>query len=232
MHERACSCWSLKTPGTSIEPEGTTPVAESSQKHLMDSQSHILLQRWKNGDHAAATEIFNRFACRLVALARTRMDESLQSRLDPSDVVQSAYGSFFRRAAEGAFEIDDGGDLWQLLATITVNKLRKKYRFHTAQKRSIHQEAGQSEQSRQWEAIQTAVTEPTPHEALTLIEMLDDLLETLDVPQRQIVEMRLAGWNVADIAMHSARTERTVRRVVNLFGKRLEHRMSDDAPDD
>lgn len=196
----------------------------------MNSQSQILLQRWMDGDDDAATEIFDLFACRLVALARTRMDQSLQSRLDPSDVVQSAYGSFFRRAAAGDFEIEEDGDLWQLLATITVNKLRKKFRFHTAQKRSVHQEAGPQERSVQWEAIQSAATEPTPHDALALIESVDDLLGALDETQRQIVEMRLKGWRVADIAVRSERTERTVRRVVNLFGKRLVQRMNDESP--
>lgn len=197
----------------------------------MTSQSQMLLQRWMDGDDDAATEIFDLFAGRLVALARTRMDHSLQSRLDPSDVVQSAYGSFFRRAAAGDFEIEEDGDLWQLLATITVNKLKKKFRFHTAQKRSVHQEAGPQQRSSQWQAMHSVATEPTPHDALELIESLDDLLRALDDTQRQIIEMRLAGWHVADIAIRSERTERTVRRVVNLFGKRLEQRINDKSPD-
>ena len=198
----------------------------------MDKQSHILLQRWQDGDADAATEIFDLYVHRLVALARTKLNESIQSRLDPSDVVQSAYGSFFRRAAAGAFEIENDGDLWQLLATITVNKLRKKIRFHTARKRSVYYEVDKVEGSIQWEAIRAATNVPTPDEALALIEILEQILGTLEESPRQIVEMRLAGWGVADIAERSERTERTVRRVVNLFGKRLQQRMNGETQPD
>lgn len=196
----------------------------------MDEQTDLVLQRWQDGDDRAADEIVDRYLHRLVALARTRLDGNLRKRVDPEDVVQSAYGSFFRRASEGAFELRESGDLWRLLATITVNKSRKQFRFHTAQKRSIFQEAGQGDDASVREAAEAVTNPPTPDEAMVLVEELEEILSTLDSVQRQIVEMRMAGSNVAEIASESERTERTVRRVIDRFGKRLEQRLNSETP--
>lgn len=196
----------------------------------MDEQTDILLQRWQHGDDRAAAEIVDRYLHRLVALARTRLDGNLQKRIDPEDVVQSAYGSFFRRAAEGAFDIKESGDLWRLLATITVNKLRKQYRFHTAQKRSILREASQGADTSLREAANAVTNAPTPDEEMVLVEVMEEVLSSLDPVQRQIVEMRMVGWKVAEIACESERTERTVRRVIERFGNRLEQRLDSEIP--
>lgn len=195
----------------------------------MDEHTGVLLQRWQEGDERAAADIFDRYVHRLIALARTRLDDDLRKRVDPEDVVQSAYGSFFRRAAEGAFEVEESGDLWRLLATITINKLRKQYRFHTARKRSIYQERSHVD-ANQREVAQAVSNAATPDEAMVLIEVLDEVLSTLDQSQRLIVEMRMAGWDVAEIALESKRTERTVRRVIDRFGKRLTQKLHNETP--
>lgn len=41
----------------------------------------------REGDHDSARELFTRFATRLVALARSRMDGQLKHKVDPEDVV-------------------------------------------------------------------------------------------------------------------------------------------------
>jgi len=72
-----------------------------------------------------AEAVLNTYAARLIALAHVRISARLRRRLDAEDVVQSAMGSFFRRANDGAYELARTDDLWPLLATITINKLRK-----------------------------------------------------------------------------------------------------------
>ena len=61
-----------------------------------DENSINLLQRWRDGDEAAATEIFERYVNRLCGLARTQLSQRMQRRVEPEDIVQSAYRSFFR----------------------------------------------------------------------------------------------------------------------------------------
>jgi hypothetical protein len=66
-----------------------------------------------------------RFASRLIALARAELDSRIRQKVDPEDVLQSVYKSFFRRHAEGEFDLDGWDRLWAVLATITINKCRR-----------------------------------------------------------------------------------------------------------
>src|SRR5262249_28777772 len=60
-----------------------------------------LMEQLRSGDDDAARAIFARFPRRLVTLARRRFDRRLSCRVDPEDVVQSAFKSFFIRQREG-----------------------------------------------------------------------------------------------------------------------------------
>lgn len=95
-----------------------------------DNESIQLLVRWKAGDEAAAEEIFSRYLHRLAGLARNRLSDKMQRRIDPEDVVQSAYRSFFRQAKEDRYELKRSGDLWRLLAAITINKTMGQIEYH------------------------------------------------------------------------------------------------------
>jgi len=55
------------------------------------------LARLHGGDDAAAQELFGRFAHQLIALALRHINAGLRHKVDPEDVVQSMYKSFFRR---------------------------------------------------------------------------------------------------------------------------------------
>src|SRR5262245_32577592 len=94
-----------------------------------------LLVRWRQGDEQAAHELCPRYAGRMVALARSRLSLKLSPRVDAEDVVQSACRSFFSGTREGRYDIPPGGDLWQLLVAITLNKLYLRIRFNNSQKR-------------------------------------------------------------------------------------------------
>ena len=75
----------------------------------MSEDSVELLDRFRDGDDEAAHELFNRYVDRLVALARTRLSAQMKRRVEPEEVVQSAYRSFFRKAGEGKFTLDKSG---------------------------------------------------------------------------------------------------------------------------
>src|SRR4051794_41861210 len=81
-----------------------------------------LMARLRSGEEAAAREVFERFASRLVALARGRFNRLLARKGDPEDVAQSAFKSFFVRQREGALVVRDTGGLWEALTPITLRK--------------------------------------------------------------------------------------------------------------
>ena len=84
------------------------------------------LARLHNQDDAAAQELFVRFAHQLIALALRHIDAGLRHKVDPEDVVQSVYKSFFIRYGEGKLDIVSWNSLWGLLALITVRKCAER----------------------------------------------------------------------------------------------------------
>ena len=81
-----------------------------------------LIARLQTGDEAAWTEVFNRFATRLIGLARVRLDRKTRQKVDPEDVLQSVYKSFFLRCEAGQFDLESWESLWALLTVMMVHK--------------------------------------------------------------------------------------------------------------
>ena len=167
------------------------------------------------GDDAAAAEVFGRFAHRLAALARTRLSAQVQRKVDPEDVVQSAFRSFFVRHAEGRFQFENWESLESLLVRITLRKCGRHWASLHAACRDIRREITLDGSGLTLDALYEAVTrEPSPEEAAALAETLEDLTHSLAPRERQILAMRFAGHTVQEISEQVARTERTVKRVL------------------
>src|SRR5207247_810362 len=84
-----------------------------------DDAFAALMARLRSGEDAAAREVFERFAGRLIGLARRQFNRLLARKVDPEDVVQSAYKSFFVRHRAGKLEVGDWDGLWHMLTLIT-----------------------------------------------------------------------------------------------------------------
>jgi len=190
-----------------------------------DEHSINLLQRWRDGDEAAATEIFEKYVNRLCALARTRLSNRMKRRVEAEDVVQSAYRSFFRRAGNH-YALEKQGDLWRLLAAITINKLRGQVEFHTAKKRGVYAEESMlADQSMIRVSPEIISEEPKPDDAAVMVEELSDVLGQLDETQRSIIELSMQNHSVEQIADTIQRSERTVRRTLQQVREDLENRL-------
>jgi RNA polymerase sigma-70 factor (ECF subfamily) len=175
---------------------------------MTDPASVDLLAAYLRGDQEAAAVLFARYAERLLALARGQMSQRLAQKVGPEDVVQSAYGSFFHRARAGQFTLRQSGDLWNLLVAITVNKVRRQVeRFH-AGKRALDREEGLPDD------LAVLAREPSPEDAALLADELEQLFHHLPARHRRIVELRLQGRSVAEIADETHYTETRVRQVL------------------
>jgi RNA polymerase sigma factor (sigma-70 family) len=170
-----------------------------------------LFARYRQGDQQAATTLFERYLLRLTALVRARLASRLAARVDPEDVIQSAYRSFFIGAHDGRFSIEQSGDLWRLLVTITLRKLYRQAGRHTADVRDVGRE--QSVSAAEW-AQPVIARDPTPDEVVAFAEELESLLSSLPAVSRRIVELRMQGESLEEIAGLVNRSERTVRRAL------------------
>jgi RNA polymerase sigma-70 factor (ECF subfamily) len=166
--------------------------------------------------------IFELYTHRLIALARNHLHVQLQQKVDPEDVVQSAYKSFFLRYGEDALGAQELDDLWGLLSLITLRKCADRVRHYTTNARDLAREAGSecTDGAETWrEAIDR---EPTPEEAAVLAETVEEMLAALAPPERPIVELSLQGYSTREVSERLGRAERSVRRVRERVRERLE----------
>src|SRR4051812_18726283 len=139
------------------------------------------LVRLQAHDGEAARELFGRFTTQLIALTRRRFAPAFRCKIDPEDVVQSAYKSFFLRYGEGRMEVDNWSSLWGLLTLITLRKCSERVAYHRARCRDVAREASApawDERGASW--LEVPGREPTPLEAAELSETLDRLLGALN----------------------------------------------------
>jgi RNA polymerase sigma-70 factor (ECF subfamily) len=191
------------------------------------SQFDSLMQRLQRGDERAARDVFQQFAHRLVGLARSRIDDRYRRKVEPEDVVQSAFNSFFQRHADQQYQLADWDSLWSLLALITIRKCGHHVEHFRAACRDVVREsplAAMDDQARQtWEVV---AADPTPSQAAMLTETVETLMAGLAERERQIAMLALQGCTTAEISEQVARSERTVRRVLERIKHDLE-RMQD-----
>lgn len=168
---------------------------------------------WRAGSEEAAQQIFNRYAERLVALARRRISQRLAGRLDPEDVVQSVFRTFFHRVREGQFALHDQDDLGKLLVRITVHKTLRKVAYHKAAKRNPGLEMGQGKDAQScWEEIMDG--EPSPDAAVAFLDQMENFMSQFQPLERQILEMRLQGYSNDEICQKLNTYDRKIRRVI------------------
>src|SRR5687767_15004018 len=88
-----------------------------------------LIAAFKAGSESAARDLFDRYCERLMRLARKRIGHRMTSRVDPEDVIQSAFRTFFARVKNDEFSFEAEDDLFKLLVRLTVNKTLRQIAY-------------------------------------------------------------------------------------------------------
>jgi RNA polymerase sigma-70 factor (ECF subfamily) len=171
------------------------------------------LNWWRSGDEDAARQLFDRYVDQLVAVARRRISQRLASRIDAEDIVQSVFRTFFHRAREGKFHLEDPDDLCKLLARITVHKTFRQIAFQKRGKRDAGRETAQSDDSQDL-LMKLLAGEPTPEEATAFLDQLEHFLGQLKPQDRRILELRMEGYSNVEIADKLGITDRKIRRIM------------------
>ena len=180
----------------------------------------------KQGDHAAARQLWERYYQQLVQLARRPLSAELRRVADEEDVVQCAFASFCRRAQEGRFpSLHERSELWSLLVAITVRKAANEAKQQTRIKRGggrpTEPTPGPGEGLLRG-LPDVGGDEPTPELAATLAEQLERLLESLsDATLRRVAVAKLEGHTNAEIADTLGCSLSAVERKLRLIRSRL-----------
>ena len=199
-------------------PRGGSPAAGAADA----PSDRSLLRRLRGGSEDAATQLYRRYAHRLRALARANTSAHLARRVDAEDIVQSVFRVFFAAASQGLYDVPAGEDLWKLLLVIALNKIRAEGVFHRAAKRDIRATA---------ELDRRDATEPEDDDEFAtsfLRLVVRDTLEQLPEFERRLIELRMEGYEVNEIAQAVGRSKRTVERGLQQARTRLKELFDED----
>jgi RNA polymerase sigma factor (sigma-70 family) len=171
-----------------------------------NTESRILFERSRSADAEAQQDLYDRYAVRLLALVRGRLNRQLQARFDAEDVVNSAFRSFFGALTGDRFALPSRGGLWPLLAQITLHKLHRSTQHHRRWRRSASRDECLSETSSRGHHDHDAVAE------LSLRDELTWLADKLPRDAATALELSIDGFSHEEIAGRLQCTSRTVRR--------------------
>jgi RNA polymerase sigma-70 factor (ECF subfamily) len=161
------------------------------------------------GEAGMAADVVRRFARRLTALARRRLSPATRRCLDPEDIVQSVFLSFFHRYGGSRLSVVDWDRTWALLACITVRQCA----------RGARQIAREAADAAPLDA--GIVHAPTPEQAACVAETLEHLTHDLSECEREVFVLRLQGYSSREVSQRLGCTERKVQRVVQRVRRRL-----------
>jgi RNA polymerase sigma-70 factor, ECF subfamily len=196
---------------------------------LMSDTFSDFLTRLQARDDDAARELFARFANQLIALARNHIADGLKHKVDPEDIVQSAYKSFFHRYGDGNLRAVNWNSLWGLLVLITVRKCAESAAYHHAARRDVAREVATICGDESTSSREPLGREPTPGEAIELTETMNRLFAALTDDERPVLELSLQGYTTREISQQLGRAERTVRLLREGVRHRLERMQSECA---
>lgn len=170
-----------------------------------------LMRQVQAGDDAAETAVFRQYFRRLVALASRRFATSLRDGADVELVVLSACKSFFLRNRRGEFHLKDGGELWSVLAMITLRKCADRLRYLHAARRDVGREAEWRDEHDS--PLGLLGQGPAPEEEAILNDLIEQLRVAMSPEDWPIVEHILLGYTAEEIAERLDCSVRTVQRV-------------------
>ncbi|MDR1384575.1 MAG: LuxR C-terminal-related transcriptional regulator, partial [Planctomycetaceae bacterium] len=187
----------------------------------MTETSENWLSALHRGENDAVEVLWQEYFTKIVRLAKRRMEGLRLCAADEEDIAVSAMNSFCRMAKNREKPISDFTELWKLLATIVRRKVGKERQRQYAGKRQEYALAGESvlggtESSSDGNLSpgiqQVAGTEPSPHLAVELAEMLEKIMSFPHADP--IAQYRLDGMSNTEIAEQLGCSTRTVQRSI------------------
>ena len=131
--------------------------------------------------------------------------------MEAEDIVQSVFGSFFRRVGQGYYDVPDGDELWKLLLVIALHKIREQGHLPSrgqARRAPDHRR-------RRGSATPGIAGGCRASPSMAYLELVvEEILERLPPQSRVMVKLRIEGYEVAEVARMTGRSRRSVERIL------------------
>ncbi len=182
------------------------------------------LQEVKRGDSVAQHQLWERYLCRLLGLARHRLRGVNDPLTEADDLASVVFHEFLLGVEKSRFQkIDDRHDLWQVLVMLTNRRAIDRRRLARAHKRSAPLQSlelfGQEQQAATIAAI--ASRDPTPEEAALLSDEIKHRLASLGDQRLEGIAMaKLQGVTNQQIADQLGCSTRSVERKLAIIRRK------------
>jgi RNA polymerase sigma factor (sigma-70 family) len=135
---------------------------------------------------------------RLIRLAEKNMSRPLQARVGADDLANSVVGSVFRAFSEGKLKVnfEDDEQFWRFLVVVALNKIRKRVRDHSTDKRNVKLDQSLSD----LEYLIQESSDPSDEEGAQVAQILQKLEDELDQDGRIILKGKFEGQSNLMIA--------------------------------
>ncbi|MCP4656209.1 MAG: sigma-70 family RNA polymerase sigma factor [bacterium] len=149
-----------------------------------------MLDRVRGGSREALDLLFGRFAGKLLALIRLRMDRRLRARIESRDILQLTLVKAFERIAE--FRSSETASFMAWLARIAENEIRDQAAFHRRRRRDADRELPLDEAAALGDAGLVARVRSATSRLILDDELrrLERALEALDEHYREVILLR------------------------------------------
>jgi RNA polymerase sigma factor (sigma-70 family) len=198
----------------------------------MELSDRELVERWQAGDREAAGDLYTRYFQKLAGLACRHLGEKLQGRMDPEDLVQTAFRSILMAAKKRTPLLADDADFWKWMVSVALNKIFKKIKYESAQCRNPTREKGPSPSADFDRSLAEMLSsrQPGVEDVLEFSDLVETLLQRLGSRQGAVLLCRLDGQQYQEIAKEFGVDERTIRRDMTEIRRVAEELTGGSAP--
>ncbi|MDP1564338.1 MAG: ECF-type sigma factor [Pirellulaceae bacterium] len=174
---------------------------------MNDQDFSTFIERIRRGDSTAAEELLRQYEPLVRRQVRMKLSDTRMSRLYESvDYSQSVFASFFLRAVDGQFDLNEPQDLVRLLVTMTRNKIASSARKLLSDKRDGSRRDADSQVF-----LAAPNREDTPSQVASFRELLDQARHQMSEEELAMAELRREGLSWDDIAKRLGGTAQSRR---------------------
>lgn len=162
----------------------------------------------------AIAELVSRYTPELLGLITARMNDQLQQRVAPEDILQEVLFSFCARQQRGEYDLTNRDQFLDLVVTISLNKVCSAARREQRHRRDIRRDQsldapGPTDRS----LLDLPDRGATPPDVVAEVaEEIERLLASLPPECREVALLRVEGYTTEEMAQKIDRTPRTVER--------------------
>ena len=183
-----------------------------------------LLDQLKQGDAAAAEQVFRTYAPYLRMVVRRQLSRGLRAKFDSMDVVQSVWADLLSGFRDRRWEFSDANHLRAFLVKVTQNRFLDRVRQHSP--------SLEREQPLPADGIDALAGSPTerPSQLAQAGELWDQIVADCTPTHREVLTLKRQGFSLDEIAQQTGFHKSSVRRILYEMAARFAPQSSGTEP--